>query len=46
MTTAMDKFGISLASAATHYNHSLRIAQHRNPADVEGLIPQIGDTYL
>lgn len=34
---AMDEFGITLASAATHYNHAFKVAKAANPASVEGL---------
>lgn len=34
---AMDEFGISLASAATHYNHAFKVAKVADPVSVEGL---------
>ena len=37
MEEAVKKFGISVASAATHYNHSLKIAKLHTPDLVEGL---------
>ena len=37
MTWAMEEFNITIASAATHYNHALKLAQASNPASVEGL---------
>ena len=37
MCWAMEEFEITLASAATHYNHALKLAQRDAPASVEGL---------
>lgn len=37
MTGAVEKFGISVASAATHYNHALKMTRLAAPASVEGL---------
>jgi hypothetical protein len=37
MAWAMQEFDITVASAATHYNHALKLAQAANPASVEGL---------
>lgn len=37
MDGAVKKFGISLASAATHYNHALKMARLAAPTSVEGL---------
>ncbi len=37
MTWAISEFDISIASAATHYNHALKLAQKEIPAQVEGL---------
>lgn len=37
MDGAVKKFGISIASAATHYNHSLKMARAASPDLVEGL---------
>lgn len=37
MADMMDKFSITLASAATHYNHALIQAKKDNPTAVEGL---------
>lgn len=37
MTWAMEEFNITIASAATHYNHALKLVQASNPASVEGL---------
>jgi hypothetical protein len=37
MEDTVAKFGISVASAATHYNHSLKMAKTEAPASVEGL---------
>ncbi len=34
---AMEEFGISLASAATHYNHAFKVAKVADPVSVEGL---------
>ncbi len=37
MEGTVAKFGISLASAATHYNHSLKMQRLAEPSSVEGL---------
>lgn len=37
MSGTVAKFEISVASAATHYNHSLKQARLADPASVEGL---------
>jgi len=37
MNQAILAFGISVGSAATHYNHSLKAAREANPAAVAGL---------
>lgn len=37
MDGAVKKFGISVASAATHYNHALKMTRLANPQAVEGL---------
>jgi hypothetical protein len=37
MADAMEQFGITLASAATHYNHALQLVKAATPAEVEGL---------
>lgn len=37
MTWAINEFDITVASAATHYNHALKLAQAANPASVAGL---------
>lgn len=37
MDGAVTKFGITVASAATHYNHALKMTRLENPASVEGL---------
>jgi len=37
MQKAMEQFGISLASAATHYNHTLKFIKETDPTLVEGL---------
>ena len=37
MTAVVEQFGISINSAATHYNHSLKLAREENPTAVEGL---------
>lgn len=37
MQKAMEQFGISLASAATHYNHTLKFVKETDPTLVEGL---------
>lgn len=37
MEETVMNFGISIASAATHYNHSLKAARLANPESVEGL---------
>jgi len=37
MADCMEAFGISLASAATHYNHAFKEAKRLTPADLEGL---------
>jgi len=37
MQDAMTVFGISLASAATHYNHTLKFIKETDPTLVEGL---------
>lgn len=37
MQDAMTVFGISLASAATHYNHTLKTVREADPTLVEGL---------
>lgn len=37
MDGAVNKFGISVASAATHYNHALKMARLASPTSVEGL---------
>ena len=37
MQDAMTTFGISLASAATHYNHTLKFIKETDPTLVEGL---------
>jgi hypothetical protein len=37
MDSVSRKFGISIASAATHYNHSLKMARLSDPASVNGL---------
>lgn len=37
MGDAMEAFGITLASAATHYNHALQAVKKATPAEVEGL---------
>ncbi len=37
IASLMDDFGITLASAATHYNHSLQKTKVEAPAEVEGL---------
>ena len=34
---AVQEFAISVASAATHYNHAFQVARTTHPADVEGL---------
>ena len=34
---AVQEFAISVASAATHYNHAFQVAKTTNPAAVEGL---------
>ncbi len=37
MSKAMEQFGISLASAATHYNHTLKFVKETDPTLVVGL---------
>src|ERR1700757_4502936 len=37
MLWAINEFNITVASAATHYNHALKLMQASNPASVEGL---------
>ena len=37
MNSIMEDFGCSLASAATHYNHSFKVTKTSNPELVEGL---------
>ena len=37
MTSIMEDFGITLASAATHYNHAFITQKEADPASVEGL---------
>lgn len=37
MDSVVRKFDISVASAATHYNHSLKMARLNEPASVDGL---------
>ena len=37
MDATVSKFGISVASAATHYNHALKMARLAAPESVEGL---------
>lgn len=37
MGDAQEKFGITIASAATHYNHSLKMAKEATPELVSGL---------
>ena len=37
MEGAVTKFGISIASAATHYNHALKMQRLADPKSVEGL---------
>lgn len=37
MCAAMEAFGITLASAATHYNHAFQAMKKATPAEVEGL---------
>jgi hypothetical protein len=37
MASIMEDFGCSLASAATHYNHSFKVVKTSNPELVEGL---------
>jgi hypothetical protein len=37
MQSAMETFGISLASAATHYNHTLKFIKETDPTLIEGL---------
>ena len=37
MDSIMENFGCSLASAATHYNHSFKVVKAANPELVEGL---------
>ena len=37
MAAAMEDFGITLASAATHYNHAFQAVKAAAPAEVEGL---------
>jgi hypothetical protein len=37
MACIMEDFGCSLASAATHYNHSFKVVKTSNPELVEGL---------
>lgn len=37
MDGTVKKFEISVASAATHYNHALKMARLASPASVEGL---------
>lgn len=37
MASAMEAFGITLASAATHYNHAFKAVKAATPAEVEGL---------
>lgn len=37
MDSVSRKFGISVSSAATHYNHSLKMTRLNAPASVEGL---------
>ena len=37
MTAVVNKFGIEVASAATHYNHSLKTQRLADPKSVEGL---------
>jgi hypothetical protein len=37
MGDAQKKFGITVASAATHYNHALKTQRETAPATVEGL---------
>lgn len=37
MNGAIEKFGISIASAATHYNHALKMTRLEAPKAVEGL---------
>jgi hypothetical protein len=37
MDGVIAKFDISVASAATHYNHALKMARIESPASVEGL---------
>ena len=37
MEGAVTKFGISIASAATHYNHALKMQRLADPKSVDGL---------
>lgn len=37
MQLAVQEFGVTVASAATHYNHSLKTTRAADPAAVEGL---------
>lgn len=37
MAFIMEEFGITLASAATHYNHSFQAMKTATPTEVEGL---------
>jgi hypothetical protein len=37
MGDAQKKFGITVASAATHYNHALKMQRETDPKSVEGL---------
>ncbi len=37
MEAVVNEFSISVASAATHYNHSLKVARFENPKAVESL---------
>ena len=37
MSFIVEEFGISVASAATHYNHAFKVAKEANPTAVEGL---------
>jgi len=37
MNSVVTKFGISVASAATHYNHAFKAQKATDPASVEGL---------
>lgn len=37
MTEAIEQFKISIASAATHYNHALKLQRATDPKSIEGL---------